>query len=284
MISVVVPIYNVERYLHRALDSLLNQTYKEWEAILVDDGSTDGSSHIAEEYSERDHRFKVIHKPNGGLSDARNAGMELINGEFLIFLDSDDFLHPQLMELCIEAMQRDDSDMVAFTYHRAYRTMGFVRHFLHLGDPKPCFKHYENPPYMVTDNIFAYATEYTCPKEIDKRWAVKHCQVWRCMYRTEAIKGIKFIVGINYEDFPWWSEVLLHIRRSTILNLPLYYYYPNPQSYILSADHTHKVMSLKKGIETSKRIYATAPEKKRETWERNFLVPFEQKLKKKEGI
>ena len=96
MISVVVPIYNVERYLHRALDSLLSQTCKDWEAILVDDGSTDGSSLIADEYTKRDARFKVIHKPNGGLSDARNAGMEQISGEYLIFLDADDFIHPQL--------------------------------------------------------------------------------------------------------------------------------------------------------------------------------------------
>ena len=95
MISVVVPIYNVERYLHRALESLLSQTYKDWEAILVDDGSTDGSGRIADEYAGRDPRFKVIHKTNGGLSDSRNTGLELVEGEYLIFLDSDDFLHPQ---------------------------------------------------------------------------------------------------------------------------------------------------------------------------------------------
>ena len=283
MVSVIVPIYNVERYLRRALDSILSQTHKDWEAILVDDGSTDCSSQIADEYAKRDNRFKVIHKPNGGLSDARNAGMEHISGEFLIFLDADDFLHPQLMELCLEAFLRDNSDIVAFTYDHAYRTFGFVRHFLHLGDPTPHFKYYKQPPYLVTDNIFDYATEYSHPKDINKRWAVKHCQVWRCMYKTYAIHSIKFIKGINYEDFPWWSEVLLHIRRCTILNLPLYFYYPNVQSYILSADQTHKIESLRKGIEAAKLIYVTAPEAKRRAWERNFLTPFEEKLRKKEG-
>lgn len=283
MVSVIVPIYNVERYLRRALDSILSQTYKDWEAILVDDGSTDGSSLIVEEYSRRDNRFKVIHKPNGGLSDARNAGMEQISGEFLIFLDADDFLHPQLMELCLEASQRDNSDMVAFTYDRSYRTFGIIRHFLHLGDPTPHFKYYKQPPYLVTDNIYDYATEYSSPKDIEKRWAVKHCQVWRCMYKTYAIRGIKFIKGINYEDFPWWSEVLLHIRRCTILNLPLYFYYPNPQSYILSANQSHKVESLRKGIEVAKQVYATAPEAKLKAWKRNFLLPFEKKLQKKQN-
>lgn len=283
MISVVVPIYNVERYLHRALDSLLSQTCKDWEAILVDDGSTDGSSLIADEYTKRDARFKVIHKPNGGLSDARNAGMEQISGEYLIFLDADDFIHPQLMEICLEASLRDKSDMVCFTYDRVYRSLGLIRHFLHLGESTPHYKYYKHPPYIVTDNIFDYATEYSCPKNIDKRWAVKHCQVWRCMYKTYAIRNIKFIKGINYEDFPWWSKVMLHIRRCTILNLPLYFYYPNPLSYILSADQTHKAESLRKGIEASKRIYANAPEEKRKAWEKNFLVPFERKLKRKEA-
>ena len=283
MISVIVPIYNVACHLHRALDSILSQTYKDWEAILVDDGSTDNSGKIAEEYAQKDNRFKVIHKTNGGLSDARNAGMEYLSGEFLIFLDADDFLHPQLMALCMEASLRDNTDMVAFTYDRTYRTIGFIKHFLHLDDLTPHFKYYEHPPYLVTDNIYDYATEYSKPKNIAKRWAVKHCQVWRCMYKTYAVRSIKFIKGINYEDFPWWSEVLLHIRSCTILNLPLYFYYPNPQSYILSADQKHKIESLQKGIEAAKRIYATAPEAKRKAWERNFLVPFEQKLRKKEG-
>ena len=282
MVSVIVPIYNVERYLHRALDSILSQTHKDWEAILVNDGSTDRSGHIAEEYAKNDHRFKVIHKENGGLSDARNAGLAHISGEFFIFLDSDDFLHPQLMELCLEAIQRDKSDMVAYTYDHYYRTRNLIRHFIGLPDSKPHYKYYVNPKYRVTDDIFDYATEYSSPKDIDKRWAVKHCQVWRCMYKTYAVRDIKFIKGINYEDFPWWSEVLLRIKRCTILNLPLYFYYPNPKSYILSANQTHKIDSLRQGIEASKHIYANASETKRQAWERNFLAPFEKKLKQKE--
>ena len=283
MVSVIVPIYNVEKYLRRALDSILSQTHKDWEAILVDDGSTDGSGYIAEEYASRDHRFKVIHKPNGGLSDARNAGMQHIKGEFLLFLDSDDFLHPQLMELCLEAMLRDHSDLVAFTYDRTYRTFNLIRHFFHIGDSTPRYKYYKQSPYITTDNIFAYATEYSQPQGIPRRWAIKHCHVWRCMYKTYAVQGIKFIKDINYEDFPWWSEVLLHVNRCTILNIPLYFYYPNPKSYILSADQTHKIESLRQAIEAGKRIYATAPEPKRLAWEHNFLAPFEKKLKQKEA-
>lgn len=281
MVSVVVPIFNAEAFLRRALNSILSQTHKDWEAILVDDGSTDGSGRIAEEYAQRDMRFKVIHKENGGQSDARNLGMQHIAGEYLLFLDADDFLHPQLMSLCLEAIQRDGSDIVCFTYDHAYRTMGLVKQFLHLDAPKPHYKFYKEPPYLVTDNIFDYATEHSNPKDIDKRWAVKHCQAWRCMYKTYAVHDIKFIPGIIYEDFPWWSEVLLHIKRCTILNLPLYFYSPNPQSDILSTSQTHKIESLRKAIEAAKNIYASAPEAKRLAWERNFLTPFEEKLRKK---
>lgn len=282
MISVLVPIYNVEKYLRRALDSILSQTYKDWEAILVDDGSTDSSGNIADEYAKNDNRFKVIHKPNGGRSDARNTGMQHISGEYIIFLDADDFLHPQLMALCLEAILRDNSDIVCFTYDRAYRTRNIIRHFLGLPDSTPHYKFYVNPKYIVTDNIFDYATEHSHPKDIDKRWAIKHCQTWRCMYKTYAVHNIEFIKDIDYEDFPWWSEVLLRIKRCTILNLPLYFYYPNPRSYILSASQAHKAESIRKGIEASKLVYSNAPAEKRQAWEQHFLKPFEQKLKQKE--
>lgn len=284
MISVVVPIYNAEQYLHRALDSLLCQTYKDWEAILVDDGSTDGSGMIADEYARRDNRFRVVHKANGGQSEARNLALEYVCGEELLFLDADDFMHPQLMELCMEAIQRDGSDLVAFTYDRGYRAHCLIRHFLRIGDTTPRYKYYHQPPYLVTDDIYAYATEYSNPKDIDKRWAVKHCQTWRCMYKTDVVRDIKFIKGIIYEDFPWWSEVLLHVGRCTILNLPLYYYYPNTLSDILSSGKAHKIECLRESIEAAKRVYATAPEAKRKAWKRHFLIPFEEKLRRKESL
>ena len=283
MVSVVVPIYNVETLLRRAFDSILSQTCKDWEAILVDDGSTDSSGRIAEEYAESDRRFQVIHKANGGQSEARNVGLQHARGEFLLFLDADDFLHPQLMELCLQAMLRDNCDLACFTYDRVYRTIALVKQFLHLDAPKPHYKFYEQPPCVVTDNIFAYATEYSRPRDIDRRWAVKPCQVWRCMYKTYAVRDIQFIPGIIYEDFPWWSEVLLRVGRCTILNLPLYFYCPNRKSDILSSDETRKTESLKQAIEAAKRLYVNAPEDKRKAWEKNFLVPFEEKLRRKEA-
>ena len=91
-ISVIVPIYDVEKFLAECIESIINQSYENLEIILVDDGSHDNSGKIADEYAKKDERIKVIHKPNGGLSDARNAGLQIATGEYLMFSDSDDFL------------------------------------------------------------------------------------------------------------------------------------------------------------------------------------------------
>jgi len=280
-ISVIIPIYNVERYLRRSLDSLLAQTHDNWEAILVDDGSPDACGTIADEYANKDSRFKVIHKTNGGLSDARNAGMRIASGKYLLFLDPDDFFHPQLMELCFKAAEKEDADTVVFTYHHYYRTINKVRHFLHLPDSKPSFKKYREIKSFTTDNIFAYATEYSHPKDIDRRWAVKHCQACFKMYRTSLVKDIPFVKGIYLEDFPWWSEVLLHIRRCTILNLPLYYYYPNPKSFLLSSDTRRLADNLEQSILAAQKVYENAPADKKALWEKRFLAPFQHYLEKK---
>ena len=101
------------------------------------------------------------------------------------------------------------------------------------------------------------------------------------MYKTYAVRDIKFIKGINFEDFPWWSEVLLRIRRTTILNLPLYFYYPNPGSYLFSASQDHKALSLEAAINAAKAVYENAPEEKRRPWEIHFLTPFQGYLEKK---
>ncbi|MFW5510256.1 MAG: glycosyltransferase family 2 protein, partial [Prevotella sp.] len=92
MISIIIPIYNVEKYLRQCLDSVVNQTYQDWEAILVDDGSSDSSPAICDEYAKKDSRFKVLHQANGGVSSARNIGLNKSHGEWLIFLDADDML------------------------------------------------------------------------------------------------------------------------------------------------------------------------------------------------
>ena len=98
LVSIIVPVYNVEKYLKKCVDSIINQTYKKIEIILIDDGSTDNSSIICDYYSKIDSRINVVHKKNGGLSDARNRGLDIANGEYICFIDSDDYVNLSFVE------------------------------------------------------------------------------------------------------------------------------------------------------------------------------------------
>lgn len=113
-ISVVLPCYNVEKYIREGLDSIMAQTLSEWEAILVDDGATDSTGRICDEYAEKDSRFKVIHTKNHGASCARNAGMKQAKGELLYFMDPDDWIEPNCFERCYETYQQHNCDIIQF--------------------------------------------------------------------------------------------------------------------------------------------------------------------------
>ena len=113
MVSVIVPIYNVEKYLKRCIDSILNQTYKNLEIILVDDGSPDKCPQICDEYAKSDKRIKVIHKQNAGVSAARNDGLAIAQGDLIGFVDSDDFIHPSMYEEMVNYLVSQDCDLVS---------------------------------------------------------------------------------------------------------------------------------------------------------------------------
>ena len=283
-ISVIIPVYNCGQFLRRCLDSLVDQSFKDWEAICINDGSKDNSGAILDEYAAADKRFKVVHKDNEGVSAARNTALSLVNSDYIMFMDSDDFLHPQSMDICAYFAGRDNSDIVAYTYNRRYRTLQMIGNILRLPEPKKLrYTHYkvETIESLTTDNIFHWATEYSHPDgDQDKRWLVKHCQPWRCMYRASMIKDIEFIRGIIYEDFPWWGEVLMRTKTATIINLPLYYYYPNRGSYILSSKEQFKIESLKSALKAAEAISTDNPEKAK-AWEEKFIAPFRRKLEKK---
>ena len=111
-VSVIVPVYNVEAYVAKCIDSILAQTFTDYELILVNDGATDGSPAILHEYAGKDPRISVIDKPNGGLSDARNAGMKQASGTYLCFIDSDDFIEPQMLEKTVRKLHETDADII----------------------------------------------------------------------------------------------------------------------------------------------------------------------------
>lgn len=116
LISVIIPVYNAEKYLRSCLDSVLAQTYKNWEAVCVNDGSTDNSQKILEEYAAKDNRFLIINQENGGGSSSRNRALKNINGQFVAFLDNDDLYHPQYLEILYTNLQNTHADISCCSY------------------------------------------------------------------------------------------------------------------------------------------------------------------------
>ena len=118
LVSIIVPVYNAEKYVRRCVDSILVQDYPNFELILMDDGSTDGSGEICDAYAGRDERVRVIHKENTGVSDTRNQALELAEGEYIQFLDSDDWIVPEATRLLVQAMEKNGCDMVISDFYR----------------------------------------------------------------------------------------------------------------------------------------------------------------------
>ena len=120
LISVIVPVYNVEKYISRCIESIMKQTYKNIEIILIDDGSTDNSGKICDEYSLKDDRINVIHKKNGGLSDARNTGLDIAKGKYISLIDSDDFVSKFFIETLYNTCKNENCEIAICEYERVY--------------------------------------------------------------------------------------------------------------------------------------------------------------------
>lgn len=276
-ISAIVPVYNVEKYLRRCLDSLLAQTFTDWEAVCVNDGSPDNSQSILEEYASKDQRIKIIVKENGGLSDARNVGMANATGEYINFLDSDDLIHPQTFEISYALIKREQADIVSWYKDPKFRPSLLIRHTLGFNIdnilPKGLNKRYKlsEVKSYTTDNIFDHITESGHSKS---KPSIKHFYVWRHLIRKTLIEDVPFLKGVIFEDFPWWSEVVLKNPRTVITNLPFYYYFPNFNSIDLSSKRCRKVQNWIKGLEHSHRLYEeVATPYQKERWEQECKWP-----------
>lgn len=203
LISVIVPIYNVEQYIERCVDSIINQTYKNLEIILVDDGSPDNCPQICDEYAKKDNRIKVIHKENGGLSDARNAGMKIATGDYISFIDSDDWIDTSMFEDMLNQLIEDGSDVVScgVKWVKEYGTL--IRN--------------------VTVNESSVINRYDAEKEIIVDGKLKQ-HVWNKLYRTELIKDIPFEKGKYHEDVFWSYQIFGKVNTVSIMNDSYYYY------------------------------------------------------------
>ena len=274
-ISVIIPVYNVEKYLRRCLDSVLAQTFTDWEAICVNDGSPDNSAQILAEYAERDPRFKIVTKENGGLSDARNAGMAVAKGTFINFLDSDDLIHPQTFEIAYALVEQEEADIVSWYKDPLFRPLLLVRHALGFNIDKTMPRglkrrfSLDKVLYQTTDDIFAHVTEYS---HTAIEYPIKHFYVWRHLLRRSLVQDVLFLKGVIFEDFPWWSEVILKNPRTVITDLPFYYYFPNIGSIDRSSSRAKKIKNWIQGLEHIYQIYEErATPRQKKYWQRECM-------------
>lgn len=191
--SIVIPVYNVEKYLNECVDSILCQTFKDFEIILVDDGAKDNSGKICDEYAQKDSRVKVIHKENGGAADSRNVGLAQANGEYLIFIDSDDYLDRSTFLEEIHEKAKDGTDIICYK-----------------------FKKYFDNTKQYTDCSFEIPDLGSLGTMADKLKALVSHDAFYCSPWSKAIKmsilkdnGIVFEKGLLCEDQEWYYHIML---------------------------------------------------------------------------
>ena len=203
IISVIVPIYNVEKYLNKCVSSIINQTYKNLEIILVDDGSPDNCPKMCDEYASKDSRIKVIHKLNGGLSDARNAGLDIAKGEYIVFVDSDDYIHSEMISILYDVIVKTEANIVQCNFRKVK----------------------DNEYVEANTNsyeIFTFNTEQALESLI-KENPLKQV-VWNKLYKKEIFNELRFEVGkVNEDDFFTYQAFAISNKVSYI-NKELYYY------------------------------------------------------------
>lgn len=204
-VSVIIPVYKVEQYLNKCVESVVNQTYKDLEIILVDDGSTDNCPKMCDEWAKKDERIKVVHKPNGGLSDARNKGIEIATGDFLCFVDSDDSINPQMVEILWKTLTKTDSDISMCSWKKVQDINN------------PNNKVYDNENFKIqtfeNDEVFDLLYNKKVPLIM---------AAWAKLYKKEIFKSIRYPLGKIHEDEAVIHEILNNCKKLSYVDYQMY--------------------------------------------------------------
>lgn len=222
VISVIVPVYNVEKYLKKCLDSIVNQTYQDLEIILVDDGSTDTSGIICDQYAKKDSRIKVVHQENKGQSSARNSGLEIAKGNYIAFVDSDDTIETNMFEILMEMQEITECDL-AICGHRTVQ---------------------EGASFITSDESFS--TELL---DIEALWeevfGKLNNAVWNKLFKKDLLVGIRFSLELTHgEDLIFNLEYLIRCKAGAINRQPCYNYLKRCDSVTTSSFSKKKLMEI----------------------------------------
>lgn len=212
-ISVIVPIYNVEKYLNRCIESIVNQTYQNLEIILVDDGSPDQCPEICDQWALKDSRIKVIHKENGGLSDARNKGMEIASGDYIGFIDSDDWIHFQMYEKLYQVLKEEQAQIAACNFQKVEKIDK---------EDVNCKKQ--------DGNLQVYGTEEALKALITEQGLQQ--VVWNKLYKKDLLDNLEFAYGKYNEDEFWSYQVIARAKKTVTTSYQGYYYFQRQDSII----------------------------------------------------
>lgn len=210
LISLIIPVYKVEKYLEKCIQSVINQTYENLQIILVDDGSPDNCGKICDEYAKKDHRIEVIHKSNGGLSDARNKGLEIAKGEYIGFVDSDDYIEADMYEVLYNLLKQYNADVS-------------ICNFYTVSQGKISIKNADNG---INDyNRIEILKEILLDRNIQS-------YAWNKLYKKELFDEIKYPIGKKYEDIGTTFYVFEKCNKIVVTSEPEYYYLKRSDSLV----------------------------------------------------
>ena len=209
-ISVIVPIYNIEAYVGRCVDNLLGQTYRNLEIFLVDDGSTDGSSALCDQYAAQDARVRVLHKKNGGLSDARNAALDVAQGAYITFVDGDDWVSPYYVEHLFCALQKAGTEVAVSCFAETFE-----------GQPAA-------QPVRELQGYEALSQTEWLERMLYQNGI--ECSAWGKLYSRKILKDLRYPVGTLYEDIPVTYAVLKRASGAAYIRNVDYYYFQRSDS------------------------------------------------------
>lgn len=232
-VSVIVPVYNVEKYLVRCLESLVNQTLTNIEIICINDGSIDNSHRILEEYAYRDKRVKVISQPNSGQSVARNKGIDIAKGEYIGFVDSDDWVSLDFFEKLYNSAIKHDADIACGEIIRLHKT----NKKFHLKFEKEEFTNDTNRKFLLCD----------CPEK---------SYIWNKIYKTKSLQqsSLRFVEGMIFEDVIFTPQALYYLDKLVVVPDIYYYYWRRKQSTITLKDNKSKQDNVRANLIASKFI------------------------------
>ena len=222
LISVIVPIYNVAAYVDRCVASLQAQSYRNLEIFLVDDGSTDGSEALCDEYAAKDPRVRVLHKKNGGLSDARNAALEQMQGAYVAFVDGDDWVSPYYIENLYRALKQADADLAVSCFEEVFEGQGV-----------------QTPPV-------GQLQQYTCLSQEEALQKMLYqdgmeCSAWGKLYPKRFFQELRYPVGKLYEDIPVTYAVMRQVQQVAYIRNVDYYYFQRQNSIQNAAFNPRKM-------------------------------------------